>query len=320
MMQKKSRIIPLRSLLIGFVISIVGSTSAVAGPTAEEYAADVPGSKIIAAKQLRIDGIRIDCGSSPTVLAPTLDDYAAAFPGFVILNPTLLGRVSTSVKLWIYASACVLASGGLGSDRADCLAIQRGRKQGWLGTIGLNDVCQFIRLAKADTAHKSGPERCAIMRRCYADQTFRPAQIVKRSRKKPKSEDPHSKHFSWERYSKRRETLLEQVLNYTLSATLEGSPSSFSVSNPNGIDKCEIKFVNRGWAESINIEKIDLRGFRIRRVRTVGPRTGTVYHNWIVGDERTRIVANESGQVMERLQKAWRLAFQQCPSKIKAPF
>ena len=46
------------------------------------------------------------CGQRPTVLDNNLDDYGAAYPGFLILNPKLLNRVSTPVKMWIYAHEC----------------------------------------------------------------------------------------------------------------------------------------------------------------------------------------------------------------------
>src|SRR5215472_9884390 len=53
-------------------------------------------AKIVAAGQLKLDGQRLLCGQRPTVLDNNLDDYGAAYPGFLILNPKLLNRVSTT--------------------------------------------------------------------------------------------------------------------------------------------------------------------------------------------------------------------------------
>jgi hypothetical protein len=142
-----------------------------AGPTPEEYVGHVGGdAKIVAAGQLRLDGQRLLCGQRPTVLDNNLDDYGAAYPGFLILNPKLLNRVSTPVKLWIYAHECGHQFRGPDEETADCFAVQRGRRQRWLTSEGLEEVCRFIAPAKGDTMHFSGSYRCEAMRKCYIDQ------------------------------------------------------------------------------------------------------------------------------------------------------
>jgi len=142
-----------------------------AGPTPEEYVGHVGGdAKIVAAGQLKLDGQRLLCGQRPTVLDNNLDDYGAAYPGFLILNPKLLNRVSTPVKLWIYAHECGHQFRGPDEETADCFAVQRGRRQRWLTPEGLEEVCRFIAPAKGDTMHFSGSFRCEAMRKCYVDQ------------------------------------------------------------------------------------------------------------------------------------------------------
>ena len=98
-----------------------------------------------------------------------LDDYGAAYPGFLILNPKLLSRVSTAVKMWIYAHECGHQFRGPDEETADCFAVQRGRRQGWLTPEGLEEVCKFIAPAKGDSMHFQGSHRCEVMRQCYAD-------------------------------------------------------------------------------------------------------------------------------------------------------
>jgi hypothetical protein len=102
-----------------------------------------------------------------------LDDYGAAYPGFLILNPRLLNRVSPSVKLWIHAHECGHQFRGPDEETADCFAVQRGRRQGWLTLEGLDEVCKFISPAKGDSMHFSGSHRCELMRKCYADPTVK---------------------------------------------------------------------------------------------------------------------------------------------------
>jgi len=158
-------------IALALALSALRAPPAGAGPTPEEYVGHVGGdAKIVAAGQLKLDGQRLLCGQRPTVLDNNLDDYGAAYPGFLILNPKLLNRVSTPVKLWIYAHECGHQFRGPDEETADCFAVQRGRRQRWLTPEGLEEVCRFIAPAKGDTMHFSGSFRCDAMRKCYIDQ------------------------------------------------------------------------------------------------------------------------------------------------------
>ena len=87
---------------------------------------------------------RCRAAQRPTVEDSQLDDYGAAYPGFLIMNPRLLDKVSTPVKMWIYAHECGHQFRGPDEETADCFAVQRGRRQGWLKPEGLEEVCKFI--------------------------------------------------------------------------------------------------------------------------------------------------------------------------------
>jgi hypothetical protein len=140
-------------------------------PTPEMYVANNQGgSKVVPNGQLSFDGQPFTCGKFPTVLDPLLSDYAAApYKGFIILNPKLMPKVATPVKLWIFHHECGHASGIKDETKADCFSAQRGRRAGWLTPDGLDQVCEFISAGKADAAHPAGPERCAAMRACYRE-------------------------------------------------------------------------------------------------------------------------------------------------------
>jgi len=142
-------------------------------PTAEQYAAQVGGAEVVPGGALTLDGRMMYCGTRPTVLDNRLDDYGAAYPGFLILNPRLLEKVSTPVKLWIYSHECGHQFRGPDEETADCFAVQRGRRQGWLTPAGLEEGCKFISPAKGDSMHFSGSHRCEYMRQCYADPKIR---------------------------------------------------------------------------------------------------------------------------------------------------
>ncbi len=69
------------------------------------------------------------------------------------MNMRLLSRVTTPVKLWIYSHECGHQFRGPDEETADCFAVQRGRRQGWLSPGGVEEICQFISPAKGDAMH-----------------------------------------------------------------------------------------------------------------------------------------------------------------------
>lgn len=162
------------TLIAGVLLAVAGPCLADdAIPTPEEYAEHVGGAPILRPGELKLDGRQQVCGQRPTVIDKSLDDYGAAYPGFLILNPKLLDRVSTPVKLWIYAHECGHQFRGPDEETADCFAVQRGRRQGWLTEGGLDEICKFISPAKGSSMHLSGSHRCEYMRKCYADPSIR---------------------------------------------------------------------------------------------------------------------------------------------------
>jgi len=162
-------------LVLGATLLVAIGLGAAEGPTPEEYVRQVGGdAHIVPAGKLMIDGHKVECGTRPTVLDSKLDDYGAAFPGFLILNPKLLAKLkATHVKLWIHAHECGHQFRGSDEETADCFAVQRGRRRGWLTPEGLEDVCLFMAPAKADGAHFAGARRCQAMKECYADRSIR---------------------------------------------------------------------------------------------------------------------------------------------------
>ena len=166
---------PLRWALLAVASIAAGGARAEGGPTPEQYVQQVGGdARIVPWGELEVDGHKLICGKRPTVLDSKLDDYGAAFPGFLILNPKLLAKIkSLPVKLWIHAHECGHQFRGPDEETADCFAVQRGRRQGWLTPEGLEDVCLFMAPAKADNVHFTGTARCEAMKACYADRSIR---------------------------------------------------------------------------------------------------------------------------------------------------
>ena len=167
-----SRRLLITALLAGVTACppMLRSQSGTYGPPIEEYVQNAgAGATIVPAGQLRLDGWRIGCGNRSTVLDPGLDDFGAAYPNYLILNPKMLAKVPTQVKLWIHAHECGHQFRGPDEEKADCFAVQRGRRQKWLTVEGLDQICEFIKPSRGDSAHFGGVYRCEAMRKCYAN-------------------------------------------------------------------------------------------------------------------------------------------------------
>ncbi len=140
------------------------------GPTVEEYLKEAgPDAKLINYGELKIDGRAVNCGKRPTVLTSNFDSWGGAFPGFLILNTKKITGLTTAVKLYVYSHECGHQFVGPDESAADCFAMRRGVRWGWLDGKGMDDICAFISQLKGDAVHPPGPKRCADMRKCYAD-------------------------------------------------------------------------------------------------------------------------------------------------------
>jgi hypothetical protein len=94
----------------------------------------------------------------------------SSLPGFLILNPSLFAGLATPVKLWIFSHECAHQTVGPDEVKAGCVAVQRGRREGWLMPAGLTQVCEFMRPARADRSHFNGAQRCELMRKCFQQE------------------------------------------------------------------------------------------------------------------------------------------------------
>jgi hypothetical protein len=140
-----------------------------ATPTLHEYLAKAgPKAWSVPAGALSFDGESFACGRFPTVFNASLDDYGAAYFGFVLINPARFQMLPTILKRYVYAHECGHQYVGYDEGEADCYAIRRGRRQGWLDAAGMDAICDFISRSKGDAAHALGVRRCEMMRRCFA--------------------------------------------------------------------------------------------------------------------------------------------------------
>lgn len=133
-----------------------------------EAADATPEDKLIAAGRLKLAGRTMSCGRTPTLVSHTFWDYGGATKGRIIINPVKLNELPEAVRWWIYAHECGHQIYGPRELKADCYAVQRGRRKGWLTDEGMDQVCEFLKDKPSDWVHPPGPERCQKMRACYA--------------------------------------------------------------------------------------------------------------------------------------------------------
>lgn len=166
---------PLAALMVLLAVCWPGQATAQSNaPSVEDYMRDNPGAKFMGAGGLTIDGKRVICGRRPIIVDDSFDSWGGAFPGFLIWNSRLTAKLSTVVKLYIFSHECGHQFVGRDERSADCFAMRRGRRYGWLDDAGMADICTFIAGLKADDEHAGGAERCAYMKRCYAESERTP--------------------------------------------------------------------------------------------------------------------------------------------------
>ena len=162
------RIVPL--VLAAVVLVTGGSASAQSDLDLplEDYLKDAGDrAKLVAPGDLKIDGHRMICGKRPTVIDPEFASWGGAYPGYLILNPKRMAGLNTTVKLFIYAHECGHQFIGRDEQAADCFAVKRGRRYGWLDQAGLENICTFMKNLKGDWDHSDGTDRCSRMKVCY---------------------------------------------------------------------------------------------------------------------------------------------------------
>jgi hypothetical protein len=141
--------------------------AAITGPSIDQYMSSQQGSRKVAQGKMTLDGRAVSCGARPTVIDAKLDSWGGSYPGYLILNPNRLRGLTTQVKLYVYYHEC--GHQFVGATGADCFSIRRGVAHGWLNDEGMSQICDFISQLKGDGVHPPGPQRCVLMRQCYAN-------------------------------------------------------------------------------------------------------------------------------------------------------
>lgn len=152
----------------GLVLIIAAAGLLLVNSSTVRESAAAPRDKLLAPGKLKLAGRWVRCGGTPTLMSHTFWDYGGATKGQIILNPAKLNTLSDPVRLYVYAHECGHQIYGAGETRADCYAVQRGRREGWLNGQGMDQICHFLKDYPGDWVHPPGKVRCKKMRQCFS--------------------------------------------------------------------------------------------------------------------------------------------------------
>lgn len=129
---------------------------------------------------VEVAGREVRCANVKTRLDRHLPNLGAAAPDarLMILNPSLLGRYTGAVQLFVFHHECGHHQVGESELGADCWAVEQGVRGGWLDRNGLGQVCRSFNNAPETDTHPSGQRRCANLDKCFAKAEVEQAKVA----------------------------------------------------------------------------------------------------------------------------------------------
>jgi len=133
---------------------------------ADQQAADqsVAKTKLIPPGRLVIAGKRLTCGSTPTMLRNF--DGVSVSSNVIVLNMNQLKRFPKLVQWLIYYHECGHINLGPSETEADCYAVRRARREGWLSNKALNEICATFNIVGHGPVHPNPAQRCRDLKQC----------------------------------------------------------------------------------------------------------------------------------------------------------
>ncbi len=126
------------------------------------------GGRLLQAGVYSIGNRRMRCGSAKTLVTTKFWDYGGALPGLIILNPLKMNSLPRRMRMFVYEHECAHQTVGANETRADCVAVTKGKRQGWLKRRDVQHICQRLFIhSKGDRYHPPGPQRCRQLLQCY---------------------------------------------------------------------------------------------------------------------------------------------------------
>ncbi|MEZ5828461.1 MAG: hypothetical protein R3D30_01325 [Hyphomicrobiales bacterium] len=148
-------------LLMGLALCIA-LTAASPEP---QTAAAIEQSKLVAPGRLVVAGRRLSCGRTATLIRD-FEGFAVSST-VIMLNMQALKDLPRPVQWLIYYHECGHILYGPSESSADCYAVRRARREGWLNRQVLDDICTTFNIAGHGPVHATPEERCTQLRQCF---------------------------------------------------------------------------------------------------------------------------------------------------------
>ncbi len=134
-----------------------------------ENAAALEQGKLVAPGRLVVAGRRLSCGATATLLRD-FEGFAVSST-VIMLNMQALKDLPRPVQWLIYYHECGHILFGPSETAADCYAVRRARREGWLSKQALEDVCAVFNIAGHGPMHPDPEARCDQLRQCFAKKS-----------------------------------------------------------------------------------------------------------------------------------------------------
>ena len=115
-----------------------------------------------------IGGMKLSCSAAKVVVSNAVPGPGFAVDGIIMFGPKFLRAYPPAVQRLVFLHECGHQYVGVDESAADCWAVERGKRQGWLTRVGLNQACKALWHTQADGVHLAGPERCQALQQCFA--------------------------------------------------------------------------------------------------------------------------------------------------------
>ena len=125
--------------------------------------------KLVAPGRLVVAGRRLSCGATATLLRD-FEGFAVSST-VIMLNMQALQDLPRPVQWLIYYHECGHILFGPSETAADCYAVRRARREGWLSKQALDDVCALFNIAGHGPMHPDPEARCDELRQCFAKKS-----------------------------------------------------------------------------------------------------------------------------------------------------
>jgi hypothetical protein len=122
--------------------------------------------KFVAPGRLVVAGRKLSCGKTATLLRD-FEGFAVSST-VIMLNMEALKDLPRQVQWLIYYHECGHILFGPSESAADCYAVRRARREGWLGSTALDDICAVFNIAGHGPLHPDPEQRCDQLRQCFA--------------------------------------------------------------------------------------------------------------------------------------------------------